>query len=249
MENLETDLERAQYLQTLLINQATSGEASNAEYQALRQYFLEQPPVKQLVPAWVRINRDLSQFWQFIKYKFPTYAERREFIWHEFAPLLEFLETGSKIPSEQIVSEVLERFNSESVHAVWTKALARLNSDPDGAITAARTLLESICKHILDEQGIIYQDHKVDLPQLYHLVSTELNLAPNQYTEEVFKQILGGCTSVVNGLGALRNRLGDAHGQGKRPIRPAPRHAQLAINLAGSMALFLVETWEARNEK
>ena len=65
------------------------------------------------------------------------------------------------------------------------------------------------------------------------------------HSEEVFKQILGGVTPVVHGLGAMRNCLGDTHGQGKAPVRPAQRHAQLAVNLAGSTALFIVETWEA----
>jgi len=96
MENLETDFERAQYLQNLLINRATGGQAEDAEYQKLRQYFLDNPATKSTLPSWVRKNRDLSQFWQFIKDKFPTYAERRAFIWNEFNPLLEFLETGSK---------------------------------------------------------------------------------------------------------------------------------------------------------
>ena len=83
--------------------------------------------------------------------------------------------------------------------------------------------------------------------QLYHLVSIELSLSPSQYTEDVFKKILGGCSSIVNGLGTLRNRLGDTDGQGKKPVRPAARHAELAVNLAGSVALFLVETRKSRN--
>jgi hypothetical protein len=37
---------------------------------------------------------------------------------------------------------------------------------------------------------------------------------------------------------------GDAHGQGRNPIRPTPRHAELAVNLAGTMAAFLVSTWK-----
>lgn len=49
---------------------------------------------------------------------------------------------------------------------------------------------------------------------------------------------------MVNGLGTLRNRLGDAHGQGAKTVRPAPRHAELAVNLAGSVALFLVATFK-----
>ena len=84
------------------------------------------------------------------------------------------------------------------------------------------------------------------MPDLYKLTSKELNIAPSQHTEDIFKQILGGVSSVVNGLGALRNRLGDAHGKGKAQIRPAQRHAQLAVNLAGATALFLIETWQSK---
>lgn len=246
MEQMENDFERAQHFQNLLINHATGGLANDSEYQELRRYFLENLNTKSLMPSWIKLNRDLGQFWQFIKYKYPSYAERRAYIWSEFGPLLEKLESGLKTPSDQTVFEVLKRIDSESVHIVWSKALDRRQTDPDGAITAARTLLESVCKHILDEKGIEYGNN-ADLPLLYNLVSIALNLSPSQHTEDIFKKILGSCSNIVNGLGTLRNRLGDAHGQGKKPIRPAPRHAELAVNLAGSVALFLVETWEFQN--
>jgi hypothetical protein len=102
-----------------------------------------------------------------------------------------------------------------------------------------------VCKHILDDLGVPYQD-SADLPKLYRLTAEGLQIAPSQHTEPVFKQILGGCTAVVEGLGALRNRLGDAHGGGRRQVRPAARHALLAVNLAGAMTAFLVETWQSR---
>lgn len=70
--------------------------------------------------------------------------------------------------------------------------------------------------------------------------------SPAQHIEPIFKQILGGCHSVVQGLGSLRSKLGDAHAQGKAVVKPAPRHAELAVNLAGTMATFLLATWEAR---
>jgi hypothetical protein len=62
----------------------------------------------------------------------------------------------------------------------------------------------------------------------------------------VGKRVLGGATSVVEGLGSLRNKIGDAHGQGGKPVRPTARRAQLAVNLAGAMATFLVDTWAAK---
>lgn len=137
------------------------------------------------------------------------------------------------------------KLDTASISAAWHKALERRNEDPEGAITAARTLLESVCKHVLDELGVEYGD-SADLPKLYGLTSKELNLAPSQQTEDAFKKILGGVHSVVDGLANLRNRLGDAHGQGKNPVKPLPRHAELAVNMAGSMASFLLATFESK---
>lgn len=84
------------------------------------------------------------------------------------------------------------------------------------------------------------------MPVLYRKLAKVLKLAPDDHTEPIFKQILGSCQSVVESLGALRNKLGDAHGPGPKRARPQARHAELAVNLSGAMATFLVATWEAR---
>jgi hypothetical protein len=57
-----------------------------------------------------------------------------------------------------------------------------------------------------------------DLPVLYRRLAKVLKLAP------------------------------DAHSSGPKRARPKPRHAELAVNLAGAMATFLVSTWQARQE-
>jgi len=95
------------------------------------------------------------------------------------------------------------------VQLLWGKAMERRVSDLEGAITLARTLLETVCKHILDDCEIAYKSN-VDLPDLYKSVSKQLNIAPSQHSEDIFKQIFGGCTTVLEGLGALRNRLSDS---------------------------------------
>jgi hypothetical protein len=249
MNDLLTDTERAEYLQNMLISVSTGGAGEDRDYKSLRQYFNDNPATSELLPKFVRTNRDLSQFWGFIKYEYGKYQERRDIIWAEFSPLLDFLEGRNNKPSDPAISDGLKSFDEEGVHSVWTKALERRNIDPEGAITASRTLLESVCKHILDSKGIEYDKLRIELPELYKITSKELNISPSQHTEEIFKQILGGVTSVVLGLGSLRNRLGDAHGQGKAPVKPSARHAQLAVNLAGATALFLIETWVSRNEK
>ncbi len=238
-------VEKVERLQNMLVSQATSGGGNYGNYEELRLELLRNPLTKSGLPRFVHTCRDLAQFWQFIKFKFPTYAERREYLWAEFRPLLEALESRPNAGVQLSDKEVLSRLSPDAVQTVWQRALERRVSDPEGAITAARTLMETVCKHILDDLGGHYDD-AADLPKLYRLTSEALKIAPSQHTEQIFKQILGGCASVVEGLGALRNRLGDAHGASKKQVKPAPRHAQLAVNLAGSMTSFLVATWEAR---
>lgn len=149
-------------------------------------------------------------------------------------------------PADNLVSEVLRSFDEAGVHAVWQRALTRRETDPEGAITLARTLLETICKHIIDGSSANYNETD-ELPRLYRIAAGCLNLAPDQHTEDIFKRILGGCQTIVEGLGAIRNRLSDAHGRGPKPTRASGRHAALAVNLAGAMALFLVETARERS--
>lgn len=148
-------------------------------------------------------------------------------------------------PADNLISDALITFDELGVHQAWLKALERRSSDPEGAITAAKTLLETVCKHIVEEAGGSYSDND-DLPKLYNIAVEHLSLSPSQHTEKVFRSILGNCQSVVGNLAGIRNRLGDSHGQGKRPVRPAARHAELAVNLAGAMATFLVSTWKDR---
>ena len=245
LEDLKSQYDRVEYLQNILIERATGGDGDNQHYQFLRQEILDSPSVKDLVPRWVRLNRNLDQYWQFIKNKYGTYQERRDFIWKELNPMLSFLESGQNHPAQKSISEVLANFDSDSIHFAWSKALERKSTDPEGAITLSRTILESVCKHILDDNGIEYNSQSIELSELYKLTAKELKLSPEQHNEQIFKQILGGCSGIVNGLGSLRNKLGDAHGKGKLPVKPKIRHAELAVNLAGTMALFLVSTHEA----
>jgi len=241
-------LQQTEQLKNILISRATGGSVDNADYIRLRKSIISNNSIKSLVPKFVATHRDVNEFWNFIQPKYVTYRERREYLCTEFSPLLDFLERGGIVPSDDSVVAALQKIDSEHVNAEWDKALSRRSSDPEGAITIARTLVESVCKHILDENKISHNDLS-DLSKLYKKTAEALNLLTSQHDEQIFKQILGGCATVVEGLGALRNKRGDAHGKGKNSIKPAPRHAALAVNLSGALASYLVETWEHRNKQ
>jgi len=244
-----TRLDKVRQLPEIFIARATGGGPSDPEYRKLRLELLRDSAISERLPQFVRNCDELSKFWAFIKANFGTYEERRMFRWEEFSALIASLEQNIIVaqPADDDISAILINFDTEQVNIAWQKALERRNHDPEAAITMARTLIESVCKHILDEAGISHSD-KDDLPKLYYETAKQLNLAPEQHQEKVFKQILGGCKSVIQGLGTLRNQLSDAHGKGKQAIKPSPRHAALAVNLARSMAAFLVATWEERSK-
>ena len=153
-----------------------------------------------------------------------------------------------EFPADDAIATTLGRFDPHDVAPRWKEAMDSREASPGRAITLARTLLEDVCKWIIVEAGETYKEAD-DLPALYKQLAKLLRLAPDDHTEQVFKQILGNCQSVVESLGALRNKLGDAHSLGPRRARPSPRHAALAVNLSGAMATFLVETWEARQRE
>lgn len=241
----DTLVEQVKMMEGILIARATGGSPDGHIYEALRRDFVENRAIRDLLPAFVRTYRNLDAFWPYIKNEAGTYAERRQILSEAFTPLIDHLEGRYIAPGDTSASDALRTFDAEGVHVVWAKALERRDSDPEGAITVARTLLETVTKRILDETNTPYDDRD-DLPKLYKAAAEKLNLAPNQHSQDAIKQILGGAATMVNGIGTLRNKLSDAHGRGGRPVKPSPRHASLTVNTAGAVATFLVETFNER---
>lgn len=239
----------ASELQHYMVARATDGgEVDQRAFKRARKAILTDSVGKKHAPECVRICREPDAVWSYVKghtLDMPTYESRRQFFRKEFEPLLSALERLGSSPLDELVDAEAGKLDSASVVAAWEKAVKRRVDDPEGAITTARTLLESTCKTILDDRGESYSDRD-DLPKLYRKVANVLKIAPSDHTEEQFRAILGACTTVVKELGSLRNRVSDSHGPGRKRYRPAERHATLAVNLAGSMALFLMETHEAR---
>jgi hypothetical protein len=112
-------------------------------------------------------------------------------------------------------------------------------ADYDGAITNARSLVETVLLELersLDPGAGAYNG---DLVKLYKRVQGLLNLDPGAEAAESLRQILSGLTSVVNGLAGLRNKMSDAHAT---TYKPARHHAKLAVNAATTLVDFMFET-------
>ena len=60
------------------------------------------------------------------------------------------------------------------------------------------------------------------------------------------RTILGGLSSTVSGIGALRTHSGDAHGREKGTKRVDAHIARLAVSSASALAVFLIESWNRK---
>jgi hypothetical protein len=69
----------------------------------------------------------------------------------------------------EAVQRLLKSCNSSTVAEAWSRIQARREADPEGAITAARALLESTCKHVLDELAVDYSHAHLLVGHVAHL--------------------------------------------------------------------------------
>ncbi|WP_105619992.1 abortive infection family protein [Vallitalea okinawensis] len=145
----------------------------------------------------------------------------------------------------QLVQELeLKKINNNYINQQIMKCNKKIqNGDYDGAITNARTLIETVCLHILDESNVEYKDDG-NLMKLHKSVAKILNMLPQNYQEDSLKQICSGFISIVNGISCIRNDLSDAHGRGKlNNYKVESRHAILAVNSSKTITEFLLASW------
>lgn len=112
--------------------------------------------------------------------------------------------------------------------------------DYTGAITNARSLVESVLVGIERDFDAGAAEYDGNLQALYKRVQKLLNLEPDRKDiSDSLRQILSGLVSIVGGLAGIRNKMGDAHATSYRPSR---HHAKLAVFTAVTLADFLFET-------
>lgn len=134
-----------------------------------------------------------------------------------------------------------------AIRELLTRLQRITQSDPPLAIGTAKELVESTSKAVLQERGQEVAD-KDDLPTLVKRAQEAIGLHPGSIhpgpdSTGAIKRILGGLTSIVIGLGELRNRgYGTGHGPKGERVGLRPRHAQLAVNAAVTWCGIMLDT-------
>jgi len=134
---------------------------------------------------------------------------------------------------------LVDQLDFDACRREFERAHASLKDDPAAAITAASSTLESIAKTMLARLGEPPPTDQSVGP-LMHALLRRLQLLPDGQDDQDIRRLLGGLTNVTAAVGALRTKLGSAHGRGDDHPQPDRALAELCINSAAAVALFVL---------
>ena len=148
------------------------------------------------------------------------------------------------------LSAMITAMDAQRLHDDIQRIGDAVESDPPLAIGAAKELIESVCRTILDElQQPIAKN--ADLGELVKETTKCLKLAPSDIPEaakgaELVKKTLHNLAAIVGNVAELRNLYGTGHGKNGKAKGLEPRHARLVAGSASTLATFLWDNFERR---
>jgi len=156
----------------------------------------------------------------------------------------------SATPGVTVAREAFVSVDAGYVAQQITRMETAVQTDPDLAIGTAKELIETCCHTILSERGISTPNN-LNLPQLVKLTSKELQITPSDIPEKAkaaktIRRLLSNLATITQGITELRNQYGTGHGRVASTKGLTSRHAKLAMGAATTLAVFLIETHNAR---
>ncbi|TAK43992.1 MAG: hypothetical protein EPO27_13620 [Betaproteobacteria bacterium] len=116
--------------------------------------------------------------------------------------------------------------------------------NPSLAFDLAKTLVESVCRTVLNERNIAFSEND-DLPKLFKIASQHLPFLPPMASSEAevrdsLKRTLGGLSTAIKGICELRNKCGFAsHGSGTSRPSMESVQALMAAEAADTIVGFI----------
>lgn len=145
------------------------------------------------------------------------------------------------------LEEILRSRNIEAIEIEFHRAMDNVNTDPPASLTAACSIIESICKNYIQENGLTLPKEQSIKP-LWAPVAADLGFDPSKVADVDLKKILTGLITIVDGIGALRTHAGSAHGRANLRYKIQPRHARLAVHASHTLTVFLLESWDNKKQ-
>lgn len=149
--------------------------------------------------------------------------------------------SGSLIQPETITT-INHDFINEQVYKCQKKIF---EEDFNGAITNARTLVESIFIEIIERHYQKEMKNDGNVENQWRVVKKIMKLeVDNSTLPDYVIQILSGIDTSVKGLAAFSNNAADRHAN---KFMTRKHHAKLAVNLAMTLSEFLLDSWNYKH--
>ncbi len=245
-------------LNVLFIESGAPGEPPDGNCQVKCTSWLKRCSADASVDALAILGRVLEEF---MDLAVPLYPQTHEDLDHERTRVQEILQrnglsyhSGGRIHggttglASRSLEELLRSRDIAAIQLEFERALQAVETDPSSALTASCAIIESACRVYIEDEGLAPPSNLTVKP-LWDVVQKHIGLHPSTVEDDDLRRILGGLSSIVDGLGALRTHAGSAHGRGRTAYKVAPRHSRLALNAAHTLVHFLLETWADRRSK
>lgn len=150
------------------------------------------------------------------------------------------------------LAKTAKAFDADVLHQQLDRLRNAVEDDPSLAIGTAKELIETTCKTILADYGVV-ADGNWDINRLMKETRSILRLVPEHIPDsakgaESIKRILSSLGQISQGLAELRNLYGTGHGKDGKAKGLSVRHARLAVTCASALATFLFDTHQVRQE-
>lgn len=156
------------------------------------------------------------------------------------------LPSKSLSPASITLSDLIKNRNVESINREFDRAIKNLNTNPLDAISSACNILESILKVYILEKGLELPNTQI-LKELWKVVKEDFKFGLSKLGQDDLQKINSGITSIIDGIASIRTHESSAHGGGPESYIPEVRQARLVVNAAHSLAVYILETWEAQD--
>ena len=159
---------------------------------------------------------------------------------------------GKILPSESLspasitLSDLIKKRNVKSINREFDRALENLNTNPLEAISSACNILESIFRVYISEKNLALPN-KQTLKELWKVVQEDFKFGSSKLGRDDLQKINSGITSIIDGIASIRTHESSAHGGGPESYIPEVRQARFVVNAAHSLAVYILETWEAQD--
>jgi Abortive infection C-terminus len=244
----EIEQETANYY----IPEEDQSQPDNENYQKCRIIVKRLAKEKEVVPpTFIRDCRTIFEVVDFLMHdstqgSIPAMNSHVSRSLNEYIDYLEDEQIDVKIM--HVKATVPEKLTYSTILESIEKCENRINTgDYSGAVTIAKTLVEGVCKEILENFPQVEVKKNIKLPALFSLVRDNLSLNPGDpKLDNSLKQVITGLNSIVNGISEVRNSHGDSH---PSTDKLKEHHALVVVNSAKTVVNFLFGTYSYQLEK